>query len=872
MSRTKKLVGVAVLAAAAGLAAAWSATQVREPARSAPQPQSAAPIPFAIRASSPGVLASADPLGTLRIEGQVIDASDQPVGGARVTIDAVPPRTAVTEVDGTFELVDLLPRSYTLAAVADEGAAGPVKVRVHASTEPIVLKLQSAAAVDVTVVDAERGQPVEGATVEVRAPIAASATTSSDGSAALAPIIPGYWPLVVAAPGFATAFEAITASPTARTKIAVALSRGFHVRGRVVDRNEKPVPNAVVWMENVSDWVSSADPSRDGARADDDGNFDLAGIARGSYVVSAIAPNRATATSAVIHVDADVSGIVVRVLADKRIVGRVVRQDRSPATDASVRARWSNGSRVTHVDATGEFSIDGLPGEPVWVSASNGEASSKPQRIDLSAATPERVELVLDNTATIAGIVVDRAGNPVEGAQVAGVRENAFDAGGSTYVQDLSDSSGRFMLRGLVAGYYTLSASREAASRSGGGPPVVAETGRTDVTLTIESTGRIRGRVAFANGGAPAAYSVRLGRSGLPSAFATEQFEIEAPIGTRALWIEGPGFTARSVDGIEVQPDAVADAGTIELDRGRTVRGQVTAAAGVTVAHAQIVAGALLSGTGQRVDSGDHGPAFRSDVKRTSVRADGTFEISGIATTAVSVVATLSSGARSAPAQIPAGTADIDGILLTVHPDAQLSGTVSKASKPARAIVNAQPHESPLAMSTVMTQDGSYHFDRLAPGRYTVAAIWGAPLAGSPFYPKTVELTPSSAKTLDLEIAPGDATLTVQAPGVESGLVFVTTRPGTASSALTLLAELGRQDGGQWAMMPLSEHAATFRELARGPVRACVVQIPNKTPQTTSALVEQLARTGATLRAACVTTELDATGTVTIEAAASEAR
>src|SRR5690606_28396820 len=112
MSRTKKLVGVAVLAAAAGLAAAWSATQVREPARSAPQPQSAAPIPFAIRASSPGVLASADPLGTLRIEGQVIDASDQPVGGARVTIDAVPPRTAVTEVDGTFELVDLLPRSY----------------------------------------------------------------------------------------------------------------------------------------------------------------------------------------------------------------------------------------------------------------------------------------------------------------------------------------------------------------------------------------------------------------------------------------------------------------------------------------------------------------------------------------------------------------------------------------------------------------------------------------------------------------------------------------------------------------------------------------------------------------------------------------
>src|SRR5690606_41832364 len=64
------------------------------------------------------------------------------------------------------------------------------------------------------------------------------------------------------------------------------------------------------------------------------GNFDLGGTARGSYVVSAIAPNRATATSAVIQVDGDVNGIVVRVLADRRIVGRALHHDRSPASDA----------------------------------------------------------------------------------------------------------------------------------------------------------------------------------------------------------------------------------------------------------------------------------------------------------------------------------------------------------------------------------------------------------------------------------------------------------------------------------------------------------------------------------------------------------
>jgi hypothetical protein len=250
----------------------------------------------------------------------------------------------------------------------------------------------------------------------------------------------------------------------------------------------------------------------------------------------------------------------------------------------------------------------------------------------------------------------------------------------------------------------------------------------------------------------------------LPTAFTDETFEIESASGARSLWIEGPGFTARNVDGLEVKAGDVTDAGTIKLDRGRTLRGRVSAAQGVNLVNAEVIAGALLSGTGQRVDSGDNGPSFRSDVKRAPVRSDGTFELTGVATTGVSVVATLESSARSAPVAVPPGTADVEGIVLAVAREARLSGTVSRAGKPSAAIVNAQSYESPLAASTVMTQDGSYAFDRLAPGRYTVAAISGAPLAGSPFYPRSVELTPSGAQTLDLTIAPGDSTLTVRAP------------------------------------------------------------------------------------------------------------
>jgi hypothetical protein len=865
MTRTTKLLGLAVLVTAVGLIAAGSATRSNHRPAAPPSASPVRPAP-PVLVKAGGQLAVADPIGTFRLEGQLLDGDDAPVGGARVSIDTLPMQTTTTEDDGTFAFEGLLAREYTLAATARDGAAGPVDVRIDDKTQPVILKLRAAAGVDITVVDAERGQPIADASVEVRAPIVASAKTSRDGAAALAPIVPGRWPLVVSAPGFATAYEAVTASPTARGKVSIALARGVHARGRVIDRIEKPVEGAIVWLENASDWVSAADPGRDGVLSGADGSFDIAGVARGSYVVNVIAPNRATATSAVVHVDGDVDGIVVRITADRLLTGRVVNQDRTPATGASVRVRWASGARVSHVDASGAFAIDGLPSADVWVSASDSDASSKVRRLDLSAVPSTSPELVLENTASIAGSVVDQAGNPVEGAQVNGERTDVLDANAATVVQGLSDSSGRFELRGLVAGHYQLWAARDPL-RGGGGRPVFAETGKGDVKIVVESNGHIKGRVTFKAGGAPAAYTVRIGRGGLPTAFTGETFAIESAPGARSLWIEGSGFTARSIEGLEVKAGATTDAGTVELDRGRTLRGRVNAATGASLANAEVIAGALLAGTGQRVDSGDNGPSFRSDVKRASVRADGTFEVTGVATTGVSVIATLDSNARSAPVAVPPGTADIEGIVLVVERDARLSGTVSQGGKPSNAIVNAQSHESPLAMSTVMAQDGNYAFDRLAPGRYTVAAIAGAPLAGSPFYPRTVELTPSGAKTLDLTIVPGDATLNVKAPSIASGLVFVTTRPGTATSALALLVELGRQDGGQWAMTPVHEYSATFRELTRGPARVCLVPLPNKSPQTTSALVEQLARTGASLAASCVTTELGATSTVTLGAA-----
>src|SRR5687768_14042529 len=64
------------------------------------------------------VLVDDDPRGTLRLEGQVIDADDKPVHGATVALSSNPPRTVTSGEDGTFAFDALVGRPYTLTARA----------------------------------------------------------------------------------------------------------------------------------------------------------------------------------------------------------------------------------------------------------------------------------------------------------------------------------------------------------------------------------------------------------------------------------------------------------------------------------------------------------------------------------------------------------------------------------------------------------------------------------------------------------------------------------------------------------------------------------------------------------------------------------
>lgn len=116
MSRTRVVGGIAVVAIAAAVVATWSGERAQSARSRARATESKAPAPLALATGHRGEIASADPVGSLRLEGQVIDASDQPVAGARVTINALPARTLTTEADGSFVFEELLSRRYQVTA------------------------------------------------------------------------------------------------------------------------------------------------------------------------------------------------------------------------------------------------------------------------------------------------------------------------------------------------------------------------------------------------------------------------------------------------------------------------------------------------------------------------------------------------------------------------------------------------------------------------------------------------------------------------------------------------------------------------------------------------------------------------------------
>ena len=796
------------------------------------------------------VVVDDDPRGDLRLEGIVLDGEDHPVGGATVVLASNPPREAITEADGGFAFDALVGRQYTLVARAKAGIAGPVTARLTAKSPPVEMHLRPAAKVTVAVATSD-GKPVDGATVELRGENTQREATKN-GSAVFATVVPGGYQVAAWSDHTARTLQWATVG-AGETQVKLVLVPGAAVSGKVVDGHGAPVAGARVTFHGASDWSQQADPRRDAVVSGPDGAFKFPAVAAGSFRFVAAHDSYAPGTSPLITLDGknERGGITIEVAGGATVRGRVVDAQKQPVSGARVRIGVSSRRgmifappRQAYSDDRGAFEIRGLPRRELAAVALHETGASLTKELDATSGDVSNLELMIDVTGTISGVVVDPQGNPVDGAQVsAGPNFREMRASGDFqswrlrgFPEDLTDAGGHFTLTGLAPGSYQVTAMRSHAAsrgRRGATEGVVAETGTKDLKIVLQPEGGVKGRVAFTDGTKPVAFTIQIGMT--QQAFTGDAaFELDALAPQKyELSVRGPSFQTRAVD-VLVEPAKTVDVGTILVEQGRQLGGTVVAD-GQPVAGATVYAGRQVFGNGTSSNA-SFGPMGQS-TKSTTTGPDGTFSLSGFGGGDLTIVAEHPDIGRSKGVRVPTDMPGQGELVLELQKFGALSGVLRQGGKPVEGVfVSCQSTTTPGAIYAVASgPDGSYRYDRLAPDTYKVSATVGMPMAGMKFYSKEAVVPPGGQVTVDLAVDPGAVTLNVQGVasngqlGVASAWLASTANGVaiTAHTASELQLQIAAAGPGasQWVIVRAGE-AARFSEVAPGGYAACIVPFP----------------------------------------------
>jgi hypothetical protein len=861
----KKLLAASLALVVAGTAAFFLWPRSSAPTGSSPPAGAGArPPPEATRATGESAAAMPpgparvdmddDPVGPLLLEGQVVDADDQPVGGATVRLSSNPPRTAKSDADGSFSFDKLLPRAYTLSARHGDQIGGPVVHTLRGTSDPVVIRLAAGASIDVTVVAAAGGKPIAGAEVRLSGDDTLSTTTDAAGAARLRGVSPGPFTAVNArARGYAPAETVVQvpSSPAAVVSTRIELRRGAAVSGLVVDEAGAPIANARVSERAVSSLYDVGE-EEDDATTDDKGRFSIEAVPAGTYRFHARHPRYAPGSSEPRQLDGEHAVADVRITLQRgaRLAGRVVDRSDAPVPWATVRVGppVSGGAmfgdfttRQAVTDERGAFEMEGLPRGKLLALARSEEASSPAVSVDVTTGDQRDVVLRLDVAGRIEGIVVDPAGQPVVEARVTAYPDffgegMADDFGLRGASVEGTDGGGRFAFRGLPPGGYRLMASRSGATDMFFGRKTTkAATGDTGVRLVLETDGGIRGRVQFAGGGSPALFTVSIGfASPLPVSSRDGTFELPGvPPGKHDLAVRGPDFAEKVVSGVAVDGGQVRDVGVITVEKGRSVSGRVLGPGGAPVEGATVVLAEQILSDGKSLAS-SIGQALGSQLgmRQATSDADGQYSIIGIGKDKDLVLASEhESEGRSPPVKIPLGEDSVT-IDLRLGPTGSLAGVVTAGGKPAAVQVLATaPGVARQNIVVTSGADGAYQIERMAAGEYKVSAMVGAGM-GMTMAAKRVRIDPGKQARLDIDVPIGDITLSIQVEPkgegtIDAAQIFLFAGKVSVDNAKSLNEAItsANEAGGVQIEFERGTTPARFTNVSSGSHSLCILPI-----------------------------------------------
>jgi uncharacterized GH25 family protein len=731
-----------------------------------------------------------DPVGPLRLEGQVLGPDGQGVAGAEVVLSSVPVKKTKSQPDGSFAFDALVGRKYSVQATAGELYAGPVLYKLSSDAPPLILNLSQGSKVEVTVID-DKGQGISNATVAISD--GPQQHTNAEGKVTMVGVAPGWTSVKASMEGYAAANRLVEVGVQSSSQATLTLRRGVRVTGKVVDEAGKPIANASVLPRSKGRGAWMGEDEEDAVKSDDTGAFAFPAVAAGNYTFTAKDNQHAPGESIATKVGSvPVADVQIMMKAGASVSGVVQGSDGKPSPFATVRlakaedeGRFGGALRQTIADDKGKFVVAGLPRDKMQLRAESEDAASKLVAVDLEAAlTKTNVVLTLDVTGQIAGVVVDETGQPIAEATVNATVDftssTDFSAASlSGFSTASTDGAGAFTIKGLPTGDYKVWAQRPTGgNQEWGQNGAKAKTGDKAVRVVLAAAGGIKGKLII-EGISKAPKIAMVSEGWNPATNAVDgNFELKnINPGKKSISIRGPEFSPFSKYDIEVAPGKTVDIGTITLARGRTISGRVADSEGKPVVDAKVrLAWMQISSNDQDADLNDE-MTEQGGGRVATTDAAGEFEIKGVSAQKTKAVATHPSRGASLVVEVPAGTDDIPNVALRLKGFGSIAGTVALNGKPLADTGVSIAAKGGAAIMSQTNSAGEFVVERVPEGPQVVTVMRSKAMSMKASHTDVVVVANQRAqKTINIETGALSAEIELKPlpkASFESALVFL---------------------------------------------------------------------------------------------------
>ncbi|MGE0785797.1 MAG: carboxypeptidase regulatory-like domain-containing protein [Sandaracinaceae bacterium] len=613
------------------------------------------------------------------VAGRVLARDGTPASGATVEIAGSglwPPRTMETDAHGRFVSASIPPGVYELRARRGGMVAEPRRgLDLDAGERVFVtLALADGARLVGRVVDADTGQPIEGAAIMASAEsldVAPRAALSGpDGRFVVAGLRPQPHRVTVTADGYV----ASSAQPWSPGDVLdVGLVPGGTLVGVVLDERRRPIEGAIIEVLGDADGQPIAlDPGRGfastvldvqlhpmalevtsgpippiplygapdpvpssepgfapaplpvstaglgaGHVTDAEGAFTVAGVPPGHVQVFVRAPGYAPAASARFYVGAGQrrDDLAFTLSPAGRLHGHVrdARGDAVEGVLVEARSEAEPEPRIALTDDRGAYAFEGIAGELTVTALPNGAPAAR-TRASVAPRADVELDLALDSAAArIRGRTVDARGVPLASVSL---ELRSLDPTTPFSRQLFSEADGTFSLAGLPDPPWRITADSPDHART---ELDVFEATDDEIRIALVPSASVRGRLLDDYTGEPVAGTVELRDRGLPARTFAQPVAADGhfgfsrvPVGPSILEAAAPGYvTLRRDVEVRARGTRVDD---LDLDD-------------VRLTPAGRIEGTVVDALGQ--------PVARADVSvdedhRARTEADGTFVLGGL--------------------------------------------------------------------------------------------------------------------------------------------------------------------------------------------------------------------------------------------------